>query len=57
MPDKAFIGKEIDNNKKNEEEYKRKGNKDDGGNNSGSGAKMGKKMRGGIDRSASNDDN
>ena len=57
MPDKAFLGKEIDNNKKKEKEDKRKGNKDDGGNNSGCGAKMGKKMRGGIYRSASKGDN
>ena len=58
MPDETFLGKETDNNKKKEEEEeKNKGEDDDGGNNSDVGAKRGKKMRGGIDRSASKDEN
>ena len=58
MPDEEFIGKETDNKKrKKEEEEKRKGDDNDGGKNSGSGAKRGDNMRGGIYRSASKGEN
>ena len=54
MPNEAFLGKETENKKnKEEEEEKRKVYDNNSGKNSGSSAKRGEKMRGGIDRPAS----
>ena len=58
MHEEVFLGKEMENKKKkDEEEDKRKGNGEDGNKKIGSGAKRGKKMRGGIYRYASKGDN
>ena len=60
IPYKEFLGKERENNKKvdeEEEEEKRNGDNDDSVKNSDGSAKRGKKMRGGIYRSASKGDN
>ena len=56
MPDEAFLDKETEN-KNYKEDKKSKGDGDYGDKNSGGGAKKGKKMRGGINRSASKGDN
>ena len=58
MPDETFLGKETENkNKKEENEEKKKGDKNNNSKNSGGSVKRGKKMRGGIDMSASKGDN